>query len=104
MRTAAPPPGRFAPKVAEKKSGNGSEVEWDEKARERVKNAPHFVQKGILKLMQKRAKERNQDRITSAFLTEIRNESMMLVTRRIKKLGFDRMRGTRQRKNLKIQK
>ena len=93
MRTAAPPPGRFAPNVeaAQNKSGNGNEIEWDEKARARVKNAPHFVQKGILKLMQKRAKERNQDKISNDFLTEIRNESMMLVTKRIKKLGFDQL-------------
>ncbi|MFQ5431769.1 MAG: radical SAM protein [Nitrospinota bacterium] len=91
MRAAAPPPGRFAPNVTKKNSGNGNEVEWDEKARERVKDAPHFVQKGILKLMQKRAKERSQDRISDAFLTEIRNESMMLVTRRIKKLGFEKL-------------
>lgn len=91
MRTAAPPPGRFAPQVAEKMENNGGELEWDDNARARVKNAPHFVQKGILKLMQKRAKERGKSRITSDFLTEIRNESMMLVTKRIKKLGFEQL-------------
>ena len=46
---------------------------------------------GIVKLMQIRAKSRGKDKIDDQFLTEIRDESMMLVTRRMKKLGFDQI-------------
>jgi len=93
MRTAAPAPGPFAKSIEEAKKSEPvtGELEWDDDARERVKNSPDFVRPGILKLMQKRGKERGQKRITSEFLTEIRNESMMLVTRRMKKLGFSEL-------------
>ncbi|KKL80091.1 hypothetical protein LCGC14_2008270 [marine sediment metagenome] len=59
---------------------------------ERVKNAPDFVRPGIYKLMEKRAKERGYNVITSEFLSEIRDESMKFASRRIKKLGLDELR------------
>ncbi|MGK7345188.1 MAG: radical SAM protein [Candidatus Nitrospinota bacterium M3_3B_026] len=93
MRKAAPSPKMFdgagaAPSSAAKEDDAG-EMPWDADALERVENAPDFVRPGIYKLMRKRAKERGQERITSKFLTEIRDESMMLVTRRMKKMGFE---------------
>lgn len=62
---------------------------WTEEALRRVENAPEFVRPGIYKLMLKRAKERGVRVITSEFLTEIRNESMMLVAKRIKGFGVE---------------
>lgn len=66
-------------------------VEWTGDALERVKDAPDFVRPGIYKLMVKRALERGKRIIDSSFLTEIRNESMMLASKRIKKLGFEEL-------------
>jgi hypothetical protein len=68
-----------------------SEITWTEEARRRVENAPPFVRPGILKLMVKRAKERGRNVITSEFLTEIRNESMLRVARCIKGFGFEEL-------------
>ncbi len=65
------------------------EIKWEEDALKRVENAPEFVRPGIYKLMVKRAKEKGYKVITSKFLSEIRDESMMMVTKRMKKLGFD---------------
>ncbi|MFQ5640237.1 MAG: PCP reductase family protein [bacterium] len=62
---------------------------WEEEARERVENAPAFVRTGILKLTEKRARERERSVITSEFLTEIRNESMLRVAKVIKAFGFE---------------
>jgi len=56
-----------------------------------VKNAPDFVRQGIYKLMEKRAKEKGYKVITSAFLSEIRDESMQFASRRMNKLGFDEL-------------
>ncbi|MBI5814851.1 MAG: radical SAM protein [Nitrospinae bacterium] len=89
LRAAAPAPSG-APMFGRRQNANaGGEVEWDEDARARVENAPDFVRPGILKLMPIRARERGVDRITSEFLSEIRDESMMLVTRRMRKMGFE---------------
>lgn len=68
------------------------EITWTEEALRRVENAPDFVRPGIYKLMVKKAKERGYKVITSEFLTEIRNESMMLASQRMKRLGFDELR------------
>lgn len=65
------------------------EIKWEEAALKRVENAPEFVRPGIYKLMKKKAKEHGYKVITSKFLSEIRDESMMMVTKRMKKLGFD---------------
>jgi hypothetical protein len=65
------------------------EIPWTDEALRRVENAPDFVRPGIYKLMAKRARERGKTVIDSEFLTEIRNESMMLVSKRIKHLGFE---------------
>ena len=41
--------------------------------------------------MEKRAKEKGYNVITSAFLSEIRDESMQFASRRMNKLGFDEL-------------
>ena len=64
-------------------------VEWAEEAWERVKHAPEFVRPGIRKLMVQRCVKRGYKIVTSDFLTEIRNESMMLVSKRVKGFGFE---------------
>jgi hypothetical protein len=66
-------------------------VEWDADAWERVKHAPEFVRPGIRKLMVQRAVKRGFKHIKSDFLTEIRNESMMLVSKRVKQFGFEEL-------------
>tara|TARA_B100000686_G_scaffold353862_1_gene461176 strand:- start:3011 stop:3835 length:825 start_codon:yes stop_codon:yes gene_type:complete len=66
-------------------------VEWDPEAWERVKHAPEFVRPGIRKLMVQRAVMRGYKRVTSEFLTEIRNESMMLVSKRVRQFGFEEL-------------
>jgi hypothetical protein len=68
-----------------------SEVPWTEEARRRVATAPPFVRPGILKLMQVRARERGRTAITSEFLTEIRNESMLRVAKCIRGFGFEEL-------------
>ncbi len=91
IRSAAPSPRMFsdAPKDMDKEAAE--KTPWDEDALARVSAAPDFVRPGILKLMQKRAKERGKSRIDTEFLSEIRDESMMLASRRMKKLGFDQL-------------
>ena len=66
-------------------------VEWTQEAWERVKHAPEFVRPGIRKLMVQRAIKRGFKHITSDFLTEIRNESMVLVSKRVKQFGFEEL-------------
>jgi len=89
MRTAAPPPGAVTRKPpAVKKEKPEDDIPWDPDARIRIEDAPEFVRPGILKLLPIRARERGIKRITTEFVSEIRNESMMLVTRRMKRLGF----------------
>ena len=66
-------------------------VAWTDEARRRVENAPPFVRPGIWKLMERRARERGRDVITSEFLTEIRNESMLRVAKSIRGFGFEEL-------------
>lgn len=66
-------------------------VEWTVEAWERVKHAPEFVRPGIRKLMVQRAVRKGYKYITSDFLTDIRNESMMLVSKRVKQFGFEEL-------------
>ena len=66
-------------------------VEWSTEAWERVKHAPEFVRPGIRKLMVQRCVKRGYKIVTSDFLTEIRNESMMLVSKRVKGFGFEEL-------------
>ncbi len=88
---AAAPAGRFGrPRIAEKEK-EPEEIPWDDDAKQRPLNAPDFVRPGIYKLMQKRAKERGKKRIDTAFLSEIRDESMMLVTKRMQKFGLENL-------------
>jgi hypothetical protein len=68
-----------------------TDIAWTEEARRRVDNAPPFVRPGILKLMVQRARERGRAEITSEFLTEIRNESMLRVAKCIKGFGFEEL-------------
>ncbi len=63
-------------------------VVWAEEAWERVKHAPEFVRPGIRKLMVQRCMKRGFKIVTSDFLTEIRNESLMLVSTRGIVFGF----------------
>ncbi|MFN3532356.1 MAG: SPASM domain-containing protein, partial [Candidatus Brocadia sp.] len=70
----------------------GGEIPWTEEARKRVANAPDFVRPGIYKLMQKKARLHGYKEITSKFLSEIRDESMQLASKRIKNIGFDELR------------
>jgi len=66
-------------------------VQWNADAWERVKQAPEFVRPGIRKLMVQRTVKRGYKYVTSEFLTEIRNESMMLVSKRVKQFGFEEL-------------
>jgi len=66
-------------------------IAWTEEARRRVEGAPPFVRPGIWKLMERRARERGRDVITSEFLTEIRNESMLRVAKSIRGFGFEEL-------------
>jgi len=68
-----------------------TDIAWTEEARLRVDNAPSFVRPGILKLMPIRARERGRAEITSEFLTEIRNESMLRGAKCIKGFGFEEL-------------
>ncbi len=95
IRSAAPSPVMFDQmKKVGKDAGapDATKILWDDEALARVENAPDFVRPGIKKLMPKRARERGKDRITTEFLTEIRDESMMLATRRMKSLGFSELK------------
>ncbi len=76
----------------ERSSRGDEEITWAEEALKRVENAPAFVRPGIRKLMVLRARERDYKTITSEFLTEIRNESMLRVSKSIKKFGFEDLR------------
>ncbi len=69
--------------------GVSAEPAWTEEARERLAHAPAFVRPGIVKLMAKRARERGRTVVDSAFLTEIRNESMLLVAKCLRGFGFE---------------
>ena len=78
-------------RLLKKKPAKNGKIEWETEALERVKNAPDFVRPGIYKLMEIRAKEKGYKVITSAFLSEIRDESMQFASRRMNKLGFDEL-------------
>lgn len=65
---------------------------WTDEARRRVENAPSFVRPGIYKLVEKRARELGQASITSDFLTQIRNESMLRVSKSLRRMGFEDLR------------
>ncbi len=64
-------------------------VVWTPEARARLDRAPAFVRPGIEKLMAKRCGERGRAVVDSEFLTEIRNESMLLVAKCLRGFGFD---------------
>jgi hypothetical protein len=64
-------------------------VEWTAEARARLERAPAFVRPGIEKLMARRCRERGRAVVDSEFLTEIRNESMLLVAKCLRGFGLD---------------
>jgi hypothetical protein len=66
-------------------------VTWTDEARQRVEHAPPFVRPGIWKLVERRARERGRTVVTSEFLTEIRNESMLRVAKSIRGFGFEEL-------------
>ena len=68
---------------------NEAKIIWTEEVLRRVEMAPTFVRPGIPKLMARRANERGQQVITSEFLTEIRDESMLRVAKCIKGFGLE---------------
>jgi hypothetical protein len=68
-----------------------ADIVWTEEARRRVDAAPPFIRPGILKLMPIRARERGRTVITSEFLTEIRNESMLRVAKCVRGFGFEEL-------------
>ena len=72
-------------------SERDDDIRWTEESLTRVEKAPGFVRAGIYKLMAKRGKERRRKVITSEFLTEIRNESMLRVAKSIKGFGFEEL-------------
>lgn len=67
------------------------EIPWTAEARGRLERAPAFVRPGIVKLMARRASERGRTVIDSVFLTEIRNESMLLVAKCLRGLGVQEL-------------
>ncbi|MFQ5894630.1 MAG: PCP reductase family protein [Nitrospinota bacterium] len=67
------------------------EILWTTAALRRVENAPAFVRSGIYKLMVKRARELGQPLISSDFLSQIRDEAMLRVTRSMKRMGFEEL-------------
>ena len=68
-----------------------NDIQWTEESLQRVEKAPAFVRAGIHKLMAKRGRERGRKVISSEFLTEIRNESMLRVAKSIKGFGFEEL-------------
>ncbi len=85
------PPSREADGAGQNRTDNEHEIPWSEEAWNRVQNAPDFVRPGIFKLMQKKAREHGYREITSKFLSEIRDESMQLASKRIRNIGFDEL-------------
>lgn len=88
---ATPQPTSAATPQAPPHEPSQAPIVWTAEARQRVEHAPAFVRAGILKLTELRARERGLRTITSEFLTEIRNESMLRVSKSIKKFGFEEL-------------
>ncbi|MBI1733925.1 MAG: PCP reductase family protein [Candidatus Rokubacteria bacterium] len=70
---------------------DGDDVAWTDEARQRLMRAPEFVRPGIIKLMAKRCREQGRTVVDSTFLTEIRNESMLLVAKCLRGFGFEEL-------------
>lgn len=49
-----------------------SDLHWDDKAKERIKNVPTFMQNMIVRMIESKAKERGMDTITSDFIDELK--------------------------------
>lgn len=90
VRERAPSFAAMAPRQATPSSPES--IAWSAEAARRVENAPEFVRVGIRKLVERRAKERGHEDVSSEFLTEIRDESMMRVAQIIRRFGLDALR------------
>lgn len=80
---------RSRPKPAEK--AHEGLVVWSPEALERLSNSPDFVRPGIIKLMKLRAEQQGRSEISSEFLSEIRDESMMRVSKIMRRFGLDQL-------------
>lgn len=49
-----------------------SALNWDERAKERIKNVPTFMQNMIIRMVESRAREKGIDTITSEFIDELK--------------------------------
>jgi radical SAM protein with 4Fe4S-binding SPASM domain len=49
-----------------------SELQWEERAKERIKNVPTFMQNMIIRMIESKAKERGIDIVTSEFIDELK--------------------------------
>lgn len=49
-----------------------SDLQWEEKAKERIRNVPTFMQNMIIRMIEAKAKERNINTITSEFIDELK--------------------------------
>jgi len=49
-----------------------SDLQWDEEAKERIKNVPAFMQGMIVRLIETKAKEKGVSKITSEFIDELK--------------------------------
>lgn len=49
-----------------------SNLKWDERAKERIKNVPTFMQGMIIRMIESKAKERGIDTVTSEFVDELK--------------------------------
>ena len=53
----------------------GSELQWDDRAKERIKNVPAFMQNMVVRMIESKAKEKGINRITSEFIDELKNKA-----------------------------
>ncbi|MFN3740189.1 MAG: radical SAM protein [Thermodesulfovibrionales bacterium] len=51
----------------------GSDLMWDERAKERIKNIPTFMQNMIVRMIESKAREKGIDTITSEFIDELKS-------------------------------
>lgn len=51
-----------------------SDLKWDERAKERIKNIPTFMQNMIVRMIESKAKEKGIDTITSEFIDELKEK------------------------------
>ncbi len=52
-----------------------SDIEWDERAKERIRNVPHFMQGMIVRMIESKARELGINIITSEFIDEMKKKA-----------------------------